>query len=174
MVFRRRRMPRRVGVAAIATFVTLSTILALSAAAGSVSMSHPRRTTLHRLIDSRAGMTAPASRRSTQRARVVLARRLGSQGVVAVDPMTGTLRMVGRLDGFLTRPSDASAAQVAMGYVRAHLAAFGLVRADLTTFRLRRDYVDILGTHHLSWSQSSHGVTVFQNCPGQDDRGMCP
>ena len=28
---------------------------------------------------------------------------------------------------------------------------------------LRRDYVDILGTHHLSWTQSSHGVTAFQN-----------
>ena len=79
------------------------------------------------------------------------------------DPQTGTLRMVGRLDGFLTGASDRPASQVAMDYVRAHLRAFGLNRADLRTFHLRQDYVDIVGTHHISWTQSAGGMTAFRN-----------
>ena len=42
-------------------------------------------------------------------------------------------------------------------------AAFGLTKADLKTFRLRQDYVDIAGVHHISWTQSKRGVPVFHN-----------
>jgi extracellular elastinolytic metalloproteinase len=38
-----------------------------------------------------------------------------------------------------------------------------LTASDMRTFRLRRDYVDISGTHHLSWTQSADGVAVFGN-----------
>jgi hypothetical protein len=71
--------------------------------------------------------------------------------------------MVGRLDGFLTAASVRPARQVAMDYVGSHLRAFGLDRADLRTFQLRQDYVDIVGTHHLSWTQRAAGVTAFRN-----------
>ncbi len=71
--------------------------------------------------------------------------------------------MVGRLDGFLTHTSVRPAAQVAMNYVGSHLRAFGLNRADLRTFRLRQDYVDIAGTHHISWTQRAGGVIAFRN-----------
>ena len=77
--------------------------------------------------------------------------------------MTGTLRMVGRLDGYLTGRSARPAKAVAIGYVRSNLAAFGLTKADLKTFRLRQDYVDIAGVHHISWTQAKHGVPVFHN-----------
>ena len=77
--------------------------------------------------------------------------------------MTGTLRFVGRLDGFLTRPSARPAADIAIDYVRANLTAFGLSEADLGTFHFRQDYVDILGTHHLSWVQRVGGVEAFPN-----------
>ena len=50
-----------------------------------------------------------------------------------------------------------------MGFVRSNLAGFGLTRADMKTFRLRQDYVDIAGVHHISWTQSKHGVQVFHN-----------
>ena len=50
-----------------------------------------------------------------------------------------------------------------MGFVRSNLAAFGLTKADIKTFRLRQDYVDIAGVHHISWTQSKHGVPVFHN-----------
>ena len=59
---------------------------------------------------------APSAR--IARARVDLARRLGTQGVIESDPLTGTLRMVGRLDGYLTGRSARPAKAVAIGYVR--------------------------------------------------------
>ena len=79
------------------------------------------------------------------------------------DEQTGTLRMVGRLDGFLTGASVRPAAQVGISYVRSHRLAFGLSRADLRTFHLRQDYVDIAGTHHISWIQRAGGVTAFRS-----------
>ena len=104
---------------------------------------------------------APSAR--TARARVELARRLGTQGVIQSDPVTGTLRMVGRLDGYLTARSARPATAVAIGFVRANLASLRTVQADLKTFRLRQDYVDVAGVHHISWTQAKRGVPVFHN-----------
>ena len=53
------------------------------------------------------------------------------QGVLDIDPATGTPRAVGSLDGFLTGPSEDGPARVALAYVRAHPAVFGLSAADL-------------------------------------------
>ena len=76
--------------------------------------------------------------------------------------MTGTLRMVGRLDGFLTarsaRPAGPSPWALSL-----EPCGFGLTNADIKTFRLRQDYVDIAGVHHLSWTQSKRGIQVFHN-----------
>ena len=44
-----------------------------------------------------------------------LGHQLGLQGAISIDPLTGTPRMVGRLDGFLTGPSAAPASAVALG-----------------------------------------------------------
>jgi extracellular elastinolytic metalloproteinase len=92
-----------------------------------------------------------------------LAKALGPQGIVDIDPATGTPSNIGRLDGFLTGASSAKASTVAMRYVRSHLKAMGLSRADLKTFRLRDSWMDVGGIHHLSWTQSSHGISVFGN-----------
>ena len=73
------------------------------------------------------------------------------------------VEVVGLLDGFLTGPSERSAPAVALDYVRTHRIAFGLSRSDLRTFHLRRDYVDVGGTHHLAWVQRIGGVEVFPN-----------
>lgn len=88
---------------------------------------------------------------------------LGKQAVFDLDGLTGTVRQLARLDGYLTARSSAPARSIAMNYVRANASALGLAAADLATFDLRRDYVDILGTHHLSWTQSAGGVTLFGN-----------
>ena len=88
---------------------------------------------------------------------------LGAVSAVDIDPLTGTVRNLGRLDGYLTGPSSAPARSVALTYVRNHLAALGLTSADLSTLRLRSDYVDNVGMHHLSWSQEINGMTVFGN-----------
>jgi extracellular elastinolytic metalloproteinase len=94
-------------------------------------------------------------------AQDALRRSLGLQGVVDVDPLTGTPRVVARLDGFLTRPSPDDAAKVALDYVRARPAVFGLDEDDLGGLRLVRDYVDVLGVRHLVWAQTAGGIPLF-------------
>ncbi|MFD3404230.1 M36 family metallopeptidase [Kribbella sp. NPDC058693] len=88
---------------------------------------------------------------------------LGTQGVVQVDPNTGTPAQVTKLNGFLTGKSGKKATDVALGYVKAHPEIFKLSDADLGTLKLRKDYVDDLGTHHIFWTQVVDGVEVFGN-----------
>src|SRR5581483_3282859 len=137
------------GVRIAALITTLATIalftLGTPASAGGRTSSRPRMP-----ID-------------VARARVALARSLGTQGVVEVSPVTGTPRVLTRLDGFLTGPSAASARSIVLDYVRAHLSAFGLSGADLRTLHLVKDYVDILGTHHLIWQQRYRGIPLFDS-----------
>src|SRR5262245_43683095 len=92
-----------------------------------------------------------------------LRKQLGNQAIVDIDPLTGTPRLVGRLDGFLTGPSRLEASGIALLYLRSHSAAFGLSAADIGRLTLRRDYVDIAGTHHLSYIQTIGGIQVFGN-----------
>ncbi|HYG73165.1 MAG TPA: M36 family metallopeptidase [Actinomycetota bacterium] len=90
-----------------------------------------------------------------------LAADLGAQGVVDLDERTGAPRVITRLDGFLTGPSDASPEEVALGFVRSHRDVFGISSADLAELRLVREYVDILGTHHLVWVQVVDGIPLW-------------
>lgn len=110
-----------------------------------------------------AALQRSAAKASSRAATEKLRSSLGVQAVVDMDGLTKTPRQVARLDGYLTRPSGKSAAKVALGYVRSHLGALGLTSADLSTFRLRDDYVDIAGIHHLSWTQAAGGVPLFGN-----------
>ncbi len=98
---------------------------------------------------------------SAGRPAAALRKSLGSAGLLEIDPLTGTVRVLEKLDGFLTGPSGRPARSVALGYVRQHLTALGLTGADLRTFHFHRDYVDIDGTHHLSWTQEVGGKKVF-------------
>ena len=115
----------------------------------------------HATVDIRATRPAAAVPERTAAARTALARSLGRLGVLSSDRTTGTLRFVGRLDGFLSGPSSRSASSIALSYVRANRVAFGLRATDLRTLSLREDYVDIDGTHHLSYVQRAGGLTLF-------------
>ena len=88
---------------------------------------------------------------------------LGLQGVVDVDPLTGTPRVVARLDGFLTGPSADAADAIVLDYVRAHEAVFGLDEDDLTGLRLVRDETDAFGVRHLLWAQEAGGIRAVAN-----------
>jgi len=92
-----------------------------------------------------------------------LRRQLGVQGIVDLDALTRTPRRVAQLNGFLTAASGRSASSVALGYLRAHSDVFGLSAAQVDGLSLRQDYVDIAGTHHLSFVQSVGGIPVFGN-----------
>ena len=97
------------------------------------------------------------------RRRPQSAQSLGSEGVLELDPATGTPRFLGRLDGFLTGQSSSSPQDVALAYARRNAAALGLSAGDLTGLRLTRDYTDADGTTHLIWAQSAGGVEAFEN-----------
>ncbi|HEY7050336.1 MAG TPA: M36 family metallopeptidase [Jatrophihabitantaceae bacterium] len=108
------------------------------------------------LSDRRAKLQASSGVRA-------LSQQLGPQGIVDMDPVTGTPSQVARLDGMLTGPSQASASDIALGYVRAHPDVFHLSGTDTANFLLARDYVDIAGIHHLSFTQEAGGLTLFGN-----------
>jgi extracellular elastinolytic metalloproteinase len=102
-----------------------------------------------------AATTPPAAERARDRLRD----RLGRFGALSLDEQTGTVRTVGRLDGFLTGPSARDGAAVALDYVRDHAAAFGLDGNDLQGLRLTdRSFVD--GVEHISWEQRYRGIPV--------------
>ena len=79
--------------------------------------------------DGKAGeaLTQKAARNAAKpRAQVAsLKKSLGTQGLVTIDPLTGSPRQIARADGFLTGPSKARARDIALGYVRAN---HGVVR----------------------------------------------
>ena len=85
-------------------------------------------------------------------------------GAISIDPLTGTPRMVGRLDGFLDGPERG--ARIDRGPRRtseSHAKIFKLSARSMAGLRLVRDYVDVAGTHHLGWTQTLHGVPLFGN-----------
>src|SRR5262249_14453561 len=88
---------------------------------------------------------------------------LGVEGYVDLDPLTATVRQVGKTDGFLTGPSSSSASSIALEYATKHAAALGLTEATLGSLKLARNYVSIDGTHHLFYVQTVNGLPVFGN-----------
>lgn len=160
-------------LAALLPIVVAASILAMGGTAGRAASPPPQTETTpttvpdvagEESIDTRLPVASPRGLTLAEAdAQASLSHTLGRQGVFELDPRTGTARVVGRLDGTLTGPSSAPATAVAMDWVRRNLNALGLGRGDLRTFHLRRDYVDIDGTHHLSWIQSVNGIRAFDN-----------
>ena len=118
--------------------------------------------------DSRtSGGTAAVARDMKAKAQAARrpATRAASTGVggalLDLDPSTGTPRLLGKLDGYLTQASDGSPRKITLRYVKSHAAAIGLRRQDVSYFRFRDDYTDIHGTHHLSWAQKFPGIPIF-------------
>ncbi len=91
-----------------------------------------------------------------------LSRSLGPGAVIDIDPVTGTPDQVSARTS-LTPPSDRSASAVALGFVRDHLAGFGLDESDLDTLVLARQYTDVNGITHVYWAQQVAGTQVFGN-----------
>jgi extracellular elastinolytic metalloproteinase len=66
-----------------------------------------------------------------------------------------------RSAGFLTAPSEQRPATVALDYVRAHPARFGLDQRDLDRLQLARAYRSGSGAVHLQWEQFHRGIPLF-------------
>jgi extracellular elastinolytic metalloproteinase len=111
------------------------------------------------VLQSRAAQNAAKPKAAVS----TLKTSLGVQGLVTIDPLTGSPRQIARADGFLSGPSLSKASDIAMSYVRAHQAVFGLDASALAGLTLRQDYVDVDGSHHLSFVQTVGGIPVFGN-----------
>lgn len=118
-----------------------------------------RATNAHARLAEQRAASKVADSRSAQR----LTRAIGPDAKLDIDGTTGTVRQLANLDGYLTSGSAASADRVALDFVRTHHDALGLTASDVSSLRLSRDYVDVVGTHHLSWTQSVSGLPVFGN-----------
>jgi extracellular elastinolytic metalloproteinase len=116
-----------------------------------------------RSSSARAITYRSASRAAERGPTAAFQRSLPGKAVFDIDGVTGTVRILSRLDGFLTGTSKLPAKKIALKYVRSNHAALGLTSADMKTFKLKREYVDITGVHHLYWIQRIGGQTVFGN-----------
>jgi extracellular elastinolytic metalloproteinase len=113
-------------------------------------------------IDAQKEPAQPVSA-AAARAQANIRESLGSQGVVDVDPITGTPRVVADLNGFLTGPSDASPKAIALGYLHRHAKAFGLDAGDISSLQVTHSYTDVRGTTHLIWAQVFNGIQALDN-----------
>src|SRR5215207_1724374 len=112
---------------------------------------------------TRPNATAPRELPADDRAaRRRLVRTLGRQAVLDADPLTGTPRVLGKLNGTLTGPRAGDPADIALDYVRDRAPALGLSEGDLTGLRPADRYT-ARGVTHLRWQQVVRGVPAYDN-----------
>jgi hypothetical protein len=108
-----------------------------------------------------AGLRAPVTRAvapAVTHARLALRRSLGVEGVLRVDPLTGTPRVIARLDGFLSPPSGAAPERVLLGWAKRHRTVLGLAPRDFAGLELIQRATAPSGLTTLVWAQTAHGV----------------
>src|SRR5262245_65238961 len=162
------RVPRRLAVlGALAMVLALVPAIATGATGAKGRGSDTGRPEAHQdksaYYDSRqdAGSQKVLQHRSAVNAAKpaagvsALRKQLGRQGIVSIDPLTGTARVVQRLDGFLTGPSTASASSIALAYVRSHPDVFRLRATEAKQLRPRKHYRALAGTHPRSCTHTA-------------------
>lgn len=102
-------------------------------------------------------------RPDAERAVRALDRSLGPQGLVDLDPLTGTPRFVGRADGFLTGRSTNDAAEIVRAYLAAKPAVFGLDAAAVEGLRVARRHTSPDGVTLLRFEQVHEGIPALGN-----------
>src|SRR5829696_8680108 len=117
-------------------------------------------------FDSRDAERRAVQRRGEESLRApsdaTLAARSRVPGTVEVDPLRGTPRVVG--DGApLSVPAAGDPGDVAMRYVRDHLALLGLTESDIGSFRLEPRMRGAGGTTSVRFSQFAQGVPAFDS-----------
>ncbi len=140
--------------------VTALAALVAAAPAGAVAPAGHQRPLPN--VDVRAADGGPASA-SARHARATLRRALGGEGIVSSDRISGGARLVARTDGFLTGRRTGAAADVALDYVRARPAVFGLDAGDLAALRTTRRLRSADGVTHLAYTQTYRGIAAYDN-----------
>jgi hypothetical protein len=87
-----------------------------------------------------------------------LQKTLGLEGVVSIDPLTGTPRVIAKTDGFLTGPQTGTPRQIVRRYVLSHRSVLRLGAGDLQHLRLLRNMRAPDGSTTLIWAQAYKGI----------------
>jgi extracellular elastinolytic metalloproteinase len=162
-------MPHTSRRLALAGVALAACAVAIPAAADAAAPAGSARSGPLPFFDVRDAATAPTASAPARKlpaddraARAKLVRGLGRQAVMDSDPVTGTPRAFGRLNGALTGAQAGDPADIALRYVRANADALGLSAADLRTFR-SSGRTTANGITHLRWRQEVGGIPAFDN-----------
>jgi extracellular elastinolytic metalloproteinase len=153
--------------------LVVGALLVLPATAGAVSRATPTGSakpyfdsrTGDRSNAARAGTTVAAARPSslTSRARSALKSRLGRQGVLNIDPLTGTPRQMLRTDGALSGPRAGGRVDIALDFARANRETLGLDTTDLDGLDARRGPTTSRGLTVVHFRQLYRDIPAFDN-----------
>jgi len=155
--------------------LVLGALLVLPGTASAATRSQPVGVDAAKpYFDSRAGDRSQAARArttvaaarpnaATSRARSALKRGLGRQGVLKIDPLSGTPRQLLRTDGALSGPRGGERADIAREFVRANRTALGLDAADLDGLDLQRRAATPDGLTVVHFRQLHRGIPAFDN-----------
>ncbi|MGW2522316.1 M36 family metallopeptidase [Streptomyces sp. NPDC001617] len=124
---------------------------------GTPAATTPPAPSQQTLIRRDARLTKAEQRSGVRKLR----KQLGAEGVLELDPATGTARQVAKLDGYLTQSTGSAPEDVVRQYLRAHPDVFGLSAAQVDALTLRKQYTDVAGIRQLSFTQSVDGVPLF-------------
>ncbi|HEU0025466.1 MAG TPA: M36 family metallopeptidase [Thermoleophilaceae bacterium] len=90
--------------------------------------------------------------------RLALALAMLSVATAEAAAQEVPVRTVARPGGFLTRPSERPAREVALDYVRRYAGPLGVEQEDLDGLELARSHRSPSGTRHLVWAQTFDGI----------------
>jgi hypothetical protein len=158
-----------------AVALVVGTLFVLPATAAAVTRSQPTGPAAAKpYLDSRAadrdraaraGTTVAAARPSarTRQGRTALRRDLGREGVLSIDPLTGTPRQLLRTNGALSGPRGGDRADIALDFVRGNVAALGLDAADVDGLSLQRRVRTPRGLTVVHFRQLYRGIPAYDN-----------
>ena len=102
-------------------------VLASACPASLAAAASPRQSDFDLRQTSPRAVVSPAIGDARSRLRS----DLGPRALLSVEPASGRPRVLGRLDGALTGPSTDTGAEIALAYLRAHAAVYGLARSQI-------------------------------------------
>jgi extracellular elastinolytic metalloproteinase len=112
-----------------------------------------------------AGLAArsPGARARVEDARTALTDDLGREAVLDVDPLSGSVRQLARLDGALSTPTGTGPATTAREYARDHATALGLDPADVEDLVVDGQQRSPSGLTVVRFAQQVDGIPAFDN-----------
>ncbi|MDX6732206.1 MAG: extracellular elastinolytic metalloproteinase [Baekduia sp.] len=170
----RRPLVRRASSAALIGLA----LVVVPAGAGAAPPPGPAPTAADRFLDVRiaerdraaatgngAGLAdrSPQAAARVDRARAALTAGLGRQAVLDVDPLTGSVRQLTRLDGALTSPTGAAPATTARTFAREHATALGLDAQDVDALTVAGQERSATGLTVVRLAQQIDGIPSFDS-----------